>query len=123
MTAVAKSKKGVSPNTVITGNCGTAFLYASRVGYDEAHIDYGFDHLAHPAIYVNAHAGMINLDGAGTAHDSYSGPQAYRSSWERQKNLYPGHSGEYQVTAYIHSTGVIYDCVSSPNLITYVYLY
>lgn len=122
MQAVPKPGR-VSPDTRIPGNCGVAFLYASKVSRGEAHIDYGFDGLKHPSIFVHAHAGMVNLDGEGTAHDSYASPQAYRSRWERQRNLHPNHAGEYQVTAHIVSAGVLFDCVSSPKLITYVYLY
>jgi hypothetical protein len=54
-----------------------------------------------------------------------TGPTSYVSSWEKQTNLYasPAVSGVYQVTAYIHTTGLIYDCYSSPTLVEYVYLY
>jgi hypothetical protein len=68
---------------------------------------------------------MINLDGAGTAYASWAGPTSYVCSWEKQTNLYasPAVSGVYQVTASIHTTGLIYDCYSSPTLVQYVYLY
>lgn len=126
MVAVAKpNAQGVTPNLVIPGDCGTAFLYLSRVDTGEAHVDYGFDNLANRSIFVNASLGMITLDGPGTAYDSYAWPQAYSDSWERQVNLYSssGDSGVYEVSAYIHSTGVLYDCYSSPDLHEDVYLY
>lgn len=125
MHAVAKPTPGApSPNVVAPGNCGTAFLYVSRVSYDEAHIDYGFEYLSSSSIFVNASAGMVNRDGPGTANDSYAQPQAYSDSWERQTNLISdGGSGTYQVTAYVHSTGVLYDCVSDSRLAEDIYLY
>ena len=73
------AKKGISKdeNLRIRGNCGTAFMYVSRVGTGAIHIDYGFEYLKHAAIFVNAQASIINLDGAGAAYDSYAAPQAY----------------------------------------------
>lgn len=114
-----------SPYTVIPGNCGTAFLYVSRVGHDEAHVDFGFEYLTDSALWVSGHVGMINLDGSGTAYASWSGPTSYVSSWEKQTNLYasPAVSGTYQVTAYIHTTGVFFDCTSSPAFWQDLYLY
>ena len=126
MVAVAKpNARGVTPNLVIPGDCGTAFLYLSRITTGEAHVDYGFDNLSSRSIFVNANLGMINRDGPGTAYDNYARPQAYSRSWERQVNLYSssGDAGVYEVTASIHSTGVFYDCYSSPDFHEDVYLY
>lgn len=128
MYAVAHQAKGISqPSISITSNCGTAFLYVSRVSeyVAEAHVDFGFQNLAHPAIWVTAHTSMVNVDGPGTATASWNQAAPYTSSWEKQTNLYSSHqvSGIYQVTAYIHTTGVVYDCYSSPSLYTDIYLY
>jgi len=100
MHQVPKSRAtgGATPNVVVPGDCGTAFLYVSRTGVGAAHLDYGFYNLSSASIWVNANAGMVNLDGPGTAADSYSRPQWYSRSWERQVNLDAGYSGEYQVT-------------------------
>lgn len=52
-------------------------------------------------------------------------PHGYTSYWERQANLYayPANSGVYEVSAYIRTTGILYDCYSSPDLVTDIYLY
>ncbi len=81
------SNGGVTPNVVIPGNCGTAFLYASRTGTGQAHVDFGFEYLTTPAVYVSGHVGMINLDNQGTAYQSWGGLTWGTRSWEKQTNL------------------------------------
>ncbi|HEY3546504.1 MAG TPA: hypothetical protein VGK17_10475 [Propionicimonas sp.] len=119
------SNGGVTPNIVIPGDCGTAFLYTSRTGTGQAHIDFGFANLTTPAVYVSGHVGMVNLDNAGTAYQSWGGPTWGTRNWEKQTNLTasPQYGGEYQVTGYIHVTGALYDCTSSPALWEDIYLW
>lgn len=119
------SDGAVTPNVVIPGNCGTAFLYASRTGTGQAHVDFGFEYLTTPAVYVSGHVGMINLDNQGTAYQSWGGLTWGTRSWEKQTNLTasPQYGGEYQVSGYIYVTGALYDCVSSPSLWQDVYLW
>lgn len=119
---------GVQPNLVINGSCGNAFLYVSRLPQYVAavHIDFGFYNLSSPAIWVTAHAGLQDISGGwGTAVASWNQAAPYASSWEKQTNLYSSHqvSGDYRITAYIHTTGVFFDCTSSPNLHTDLWLY
>ena len=68
---------------------------------------------------------VVNLDGDGTAVDSYSHPQGNvsRLGASAQPRPHPGCGAENRVTAYIHSHSAMGDCTSSPRLIDDVYLF
>jgi hypothetical protein len=108
-----------TPNIVIVGNCGTAFLYPSN-GHDHVHFDFGFKNLniSHYAVSGSIHA--LNVDNGDHASHSYSGA-SFSSTWEKQGNLYV--RGEILVSGVIHAYGYVHDCVSSPNLSQYIYVY
>lgn len=115
------AKPGMAtPNIVIPGDCGTAFLYPSNAN-SHVHYDFGFNNLSIHPIYVNGHVGAQNIDNGEADANSFSGP-SFSSTWEKQGNLWTG-TGENIVTAYIHATGVLYDCESSPGLTQDVYVF
>nr|WP_274637406.1 hypothetical protein [Microbacterium bovistercoris] len=99
----------VQPYNTITGNCGTAFLWASNA-HDHVHFDVGAYNMPNGNFYISAQVGDINTSGGGTAYVPYS-TWGVSSSWERQGNLYAGRWTN-EVSAYIKSTGVLYDCES-----------
>ncbi len=122
MTAVPhKARPGtVSPKISIPGSCGTAFLYPSAAS-GHVHYDFGFKNISTIPVWVTAHVSAQNIDNTLVDNNSWSGPYVSRT-WEKQGNLYTGY-GENLVTGYIYIVGVFYDCVSSPNLAQWIYIY
>jgi hypothetical protein len=110
----------VTPQVVVPGDCGTAFLYPSRAG-THVHYDFGFKNLSIHPICVSGQVHASNVDNGEVDGDTYSGP-SFSTSWEKQGNLYTG-VGETLVTAHIYATGWWYDCESTPALFQWIYNY
>jgi hypothetical protein len=69
---------------LVPGNCGTAFVYLSRVVGLKARAVFGFDHLTHRAIGYTADLTFINEDTAHNITDQTRGGLFFRTSFQRE---------------------------------------
>ncbi len=111
------------PTKRIVGNCGTAFLYLSRVDNDATRAVYGFDKLKNRSISYSANATFINEDTDHVETDHAAGNLRFRKEYQREATR---RTGSGTVTVYAHITArkaTGGSCASAPGLNEQIFIY
>lgn len=87
------------PTKVVVANCGTAFLFLSKVDGDSTRAVFGFEHLKHRAVFYEAWATFFNEDNGYNTIDHAKGPMRLRRSFQREVTK---HTGFGTVTVHVH---------------------
>jgi hypothetical protein len=108
---------------VVPGNCGTAFVYLSRVEGLRARAVFGFEHLTHRAIGYTADLTLINEDTGHNDTDRTRGGLFFQTSFQREVTKETGF-GDVVVYPHIKAlTDYGFVCVSSTELNAAVLVY
>lgn len=116
-----KGSTGVSPNDVVSGDCGSSYMYLYPDGGDYTTAVTGFN-VTGPAVSYGWN--IVVVDDAGTAHHSWGGGLAFDSSWSGSWTSWHSVSG-YSWAEVVSGWAVLWDgdiCTSLyPSDSTYVY--
>jgi hypothetical protein len=111
------------PTVVKVGDCGTAFLYLSRIGNDQTRAVFGFRRLTRRGVQWAARATFTNDDTDFSVTAQIHGPMFLRTHLQREMTKWTG-SGE--VTVYVQIAvrpwrgGM---CFSDPNLFDRIFVH
>jgi len=104
------------PQVIVTANCGSAFLFLSDVAGGNARAVFGFDYLAHRALYVSYDISFFNQsDPTHPQLGTGGGAVRFRTHWQHEVTRHTGF-GEVVVFPHIKAMTSHGPCASPPAL-------
>lgn len=104
------------PQVIVTADCGSAFLFLSDVAGGNARAVFGFEHLAHRALYISYDISFFNRsDPEHPQFGTGGGAVRFQTHWQHEVTRHTGF-GDVVVFPHIKAMTSHGPCASLPTL-------